>query len=207
MFADAKKSGAAYGWVAILAIAVFICAWIAAYSADSSWSWTESCLGDFGISDNEDAVHYFNYGCLLSGILLAAYGAGKASYEAKIGYKISGLLTAFVGISVLFLGVFTLDYAGGDYFRFFGMLAAILVACSLIAECAGLWIDGGSKRAIAGIGIVFAIVVGTCALGLALEEAEHVGVALALAWFVIDGVVFLASHLSVKKAENKECAC
>ncbi len=73
------------------------------------WNGNEYTLSDLGKHGNQMSSLFFNGGCWLSGMILAAGGVGKAVSE--------GGLDRFAGISLVIsgIGLFTLGFATGDY--------------------------------------------------------------------------------------------
>ena len=142
MNADAKKHAAAFGWFGICAGVAFCFMWLACYGADSSWEWGTNALSDFGVSDT-DAATYFEWGCVISAILLAFFGVGEAlNDKRKSGYLAEGILLALAGICLIFVGFYDSDYEGGDIHEFFAVLAATLFAFAAASWAAQTWYDG-----------------------------------------------------------------
>ena len=183
MNADAKKHAAAFGWFGICAGVAFCFMWLACYGADSSWEWGTNALSDFGVSDT-DAATYFEWGCVISAILLAFFGVGEAlNDKRKSGYLAAGILLALAGICLIFVGFYDSDYEGGDIHEFFAVLAATLFAFAAASWAAQTWYDG--KVIVAGAAVVLFCVSLFSAFGFAEEEWEVISIVAGLVWLFI----------------------
>lgn len=193
MNADAKKHAAAFGWFGILAVAAFCIIWLACYSIDTAWVWGENSISDFGTSDT-DAASYFKYGLVVAGILLAIFGIGETVNRKTFGYVLSGIVTVIAGLCVVMVGLFTLDYEGGDLHHFFATIMAILMAASALAFAGQSFYCNKILRG--GIVVVlFTVVIGT-AFAFEFEEFE--------VWAAVCAIIFYGMYSVLTVAENIE---
>lgn len=189
MNTSVKNSSAAFGWVGIVAAVAFIVMWIACYQADSSWTWGVDALSNFGVSGT-DAADYFNYGCVISGILLAIYGVGKAQSSNVKGYTVAGIMLALTGICVMAVGVFTNDVHNGDYHDFFAILASVFMFAGIIATAIQQYYDGLVIPV--GIAMIFCLAIIMCTLVFNPEKYEVYSIVIALFWIIMDGALMVA---------------
>lgn len=199
MKAVSTRHAAAFGWIGLIAVAVFAVMWLACLSVDSSWEWGVDSLSQFGVSDT-DAADYFMYGCIASGAILAVFGIGLAwSQSPRAGLVSAGVLYIIAGVCVALLGYFDLDYEGGDLHDFFAVMAGILVLGASIAAAADYWSAG--KTALGGVAVVLFCIAAACYLGLVEEEAEVWSIVCALVWTGIVGAATVAGGIKGGKKE------
>ena len=73
------------------------------------WNGNEYTLSDLGKHGNQMSSLFFNGGCWLSGIILAAGGVGKSVSERGLN-RLAGISLAISGAGLFALGLATSDY-------------------------------------------------------------------------------------------------
>ena len=185
------------GWLGILALAVIIAA-IVMSAATSGWEFGLNSISDLGVMDGS---LIFNVGLIMAGILLIAYGTGRATYDTGL-YGAGAICAALAGIGIVLLAVFNLDMGSGYMHYLSAMWAALFLATAMIVNSIQLWRDGGNRRIIAGIAIgVFMISIITL-IAMTPAQWETYTVFAALIWFILDIGTYLASGLKAKEVKN-----
>ena len=100
---------AAFAVVGIVAAALFAVMWIIMAEGDPTWVLGENTLSDLGISINDDVATEFKYTCMITGILLLVFGAGKAYCENGASTA-SGVFAAIAGVFIVLVGLYNKDY-------------------------------------------------------------------------------------------------
>jgi len=174
----------AFSWLGMIGVAVFLIAWATAASVDAAWQFGVNTLSEFGVSDT-DASLYFNYGCcMLTGILIAAFGLGRALYARNAGHTAGGAFLIVGGVFLALVGIFTMDDM--DAHRFVAVSTALFMFCGIIAVAAGNWV--ADKKLFAGIGIIITCVLIAMAMAFDVAELEAYGIILAMIWFLSESV-------------------
>jgi hypothetical membrane protein len=166
----------------MIGVAVFVIAWVCAASVDTAWQFGVNNLSEFGISDT-DARLYFNYGCILAGIIVAIFGAGRALNTENAGHTAGGAFIAVGGVFLALIGVFTMD---SSLHNLVAVSAALFILMGIVAVTAGNW--AADRKIIAGAGIVFVVFLSVMLLVFDVAELEAYGIILALVWFLIESV-------------------
>ncbi|MGI6008675.1 MAG: DUF998 domain-containing protein [Methanomethylophilus sp.] len=206
MNADAKRHAAAFGWIGIIAGVMFCLTWLACYSADSSWVWGTNSFSDFGISDT-DAATYFEWGCIITSILLAVYGIGEALNSKKVGFISCGIILVFTGLSLVMVGFYDADYEGGDIHDFFAVLGATLFVFASLFWTGQCWYDG--KILAAGAPVVLYMISFFSYVSFEWEEWEVISLVLAAFWLIEAATYTVARNVQPKNpvdavARNKK---
>ncbi|MCL2031747.1 MAG: DUF998 domain-containing protein [Methanomassiliicoccaceae archaeon] len=183
-----KDHSVAFAWFGMIGVAAFIIAWVCAASIDTAWEFGVNKLSEFGISDT-DASLYFNYGCMITGALVAVFGVGCAVYAKNMGRAVGGALLVLGGVALALVGVYTMN--DGDLHSFAAVSAALLIFLAMIAFAAGNWI--ADKKIFAGIGIVLIFLLATMALVFDVAELEAYGIILVMMWFLAESVNMVLS--------------
>lgn len=180
-----KHSPAPFAVVGIVAAAFFAVMWIVAANGDSTWVLGESMISNLGVSDVDDTANEFMYGCIITGILVIVFGAGKAYCEQGASTA-SGIFLAATGLFLALVGIFDENYGNGDAHDAFAYLFFIFLfvsaACSIFGDHAeGKKINAAITAAL--ILIVIGAIVGK-------EEAyyESAAAVCALLWIVAESV-------------------
>ena len=92
----------------LFGVAFFSICWLCAVVSDPSWTLGENMVSDLGVSDT-NAAYFFNYGCIITGIILCAYGIMSAYYGNGTFEKISYVLIDAAGAALIGVGTFTED--------------------------------------------------------------------------------------------------
>ena len=93
-------------FIGLLGIAVFSLCWLCAVLIDSSWTFGTNMVSDLGVSDTY-ARYFFNYGSIIAGVLLCAYGLLSTYYSKPVFERISYLLISLAGAFLIGVGSFT----------------------------------------------------------------------------------------------------
>lgn len=180
-----KHSPAPFAVVGIVAAAFFAVMWIVAAQGDASWVLGESTVSDLGISANDDTANEFMYGCIITGILVIVFGAGKAYCENGASTA-AGLFIAAAGLFLALLGIFDKNYGNGDAHQAFAYLCFIFIAVGAVCSMFGDHAEGKKINA-AITGALILIVVGAV-VGKELAYYEAVATVCALLWLVSESV-------------------
>jgi len=183
-----KDRSIAFAWAGMIGVAAFIIAWMCAEAVDTAWQFGINTLSEFGVSDT-DASLYFNYGCMITGILVAVFGVGRAVYAKNVGHSLGGVLLVFGGASLALVGVYTMD--DGDLHKFVAVCAALFIFLSMIAIAAGNW--SANRKILAGIGIVFVFLLIAMCMAYDIAKLEAYGIILAMIWFLLESVNMILS--------------
>jgi hypothetical membrane protein len=140
-------------------------------------------LSGFGVSET-DASFYFNYGCIITGVLLAVFGAGIGLYSKHIGYCVGGTLLFAGGILFALVGVYTQDV--GDLHAAVAIGGALCIFAGMISVTVANWVSG--RKVFAGFGIVAACVVLFAAFALPLAGLEAYGILAGMIWILAECV-------------------
>jgi hypothetical membrane protein len=175
-----KDHSAAFAWVGLIAIVVFLFAWICADAIDAAWVFAVNTISELGVSET-DASLYFNYGCRFTGILLVIFGAGRAIYSKNAGHTAEGVLIIIGGAALALVGVYTMD--GDDQSHLFvSVAAALFMYLAIIASAAGSWVKG--NKMFAGLSIIISLVLFAMFFAYDLAKLEAYGIILVMVWML-----------------------
>jgi len=183
-----KDRSIAFAWFGMAGVAVFIITWMCAEAVDTAWQFGTNTLSEFGVSDT-DASLYFNYGCKIAGILVAIFGLGRAAYAKNFGHITGGVLLIFGGAALALVGVYTLDEQ--TLHNFVASAAAMFIFVSMMAIAAGNW--AANRKFLAGIGIVFVLMLTAMFFAFDIAMLEAYGIILAIIWFLLESVNMIIS--------------
>jgi hypothetical membrane protein len=172
----------------MIGVAVFITAWVCAASVDTAWQFGVNTLSEFGISDTAASL-YFNYGCMLTGLLIMIFGLGRALNAANWGHIAGGALIVFGGAFLALVGVYTMDEGNVHYFV--AISAALFISLGMAAVAIGNW--SADKKIFAGVGIVSVCLFIIMVFALDVAEIEAYGIILAMVWFLTESVNMILS--------------
>ena len=184
---EVKRSAKGLGVLGLVAAILFAFIWIVAANADPLWILGDNTLSDLGTSDVELTKNLFNYGCMLTGVLIFIYGAGKTVVSEKAGAA-SGILLCAASVFLFCIGIYTNDYNVHNYFA-----AAFFILLAFAVLCGGID-DGKNGRmlnAAVAACVLFSSLAVLAAMGLAMGEA--VAVAMGLIWLAADGIKYILS--------------
>jgi len=189
-----KDHSALFAWLGLVAVVVFAMAWICAASVDTAWHFGVNNLSEFGISDTA-ARSYFNYGCMITGILVTVFGAGRTAFAINIGHALGGALLFSGGIALALIGVYTMAPETNEIHVIVALTAAVFIFAAIVAITFGNWY--ANRKLLAGIGIVVIFCMIPIALFLNIPSIEGYGIILALIWLTAES----ASMLIYKKKD------
>lgn len=185
-----KDHSVAFSWCGIIGVAAFIIAWVCAASIDSSWEFAVNTLSEFGISDT-DARYYFNYGCIITGAIIAIFGFGHVSTARNSGHTAGGILMIVGGVFLALIGLVTMDVGNGNLHNYVAISAALFLFLAMIAIGAGNWAAG--NKLFGGVTLVFVCVFIAMALTYTVAELEAYGIILAMIWFILESIRMIIS--------------
>ncbi|MDO5852800.1 MAG: DUF998 domain-containing protein [Thermoplasmata archaeon] len=178
-----KVSPAPFAVIGIVAAFLFAVVWIVAAKNDPSWVFGDNTLSDMGISDVQLTADLFMYGCIITGILILVFGAGKACSEA--GYsRASGILLAAAGVFLVLVGVYNKDFGNGNTHETVAWLFFVFLALAAIVSIFGDMAEGKRLNGIITT-ILVLICIGVC-IGNTLAYTEGVVVACSLIWLLAE---------------------
>jgi len=178
-----KDHSVAFSWLGMIGVAVFLIAWACAASIDTAWQFGVNTLSEFGVSDT-DASLYFNYGCMITGILVAAFGLGRAAYPKNKWHVGGGIFLALGGIFLALVGMFTMD--SWDTHRLVAIYMTTFLFFGIVAVTAGNW--AAERKIFAGIGIVAICMLVCMMFAFDVAKIEAYGIMLAMVWFLAESV-------------------
>jgi len=183
-----KDRSIAFAWVGMIGVAVFIIAWICAAAIDTTWQFGTNTLSELGISST-DASYYFNYGCRVTGILIAIFAIGRTAYAKNAGHDVGGILLFFGGAALALVGVYTMN--DGEMHKYVALAAAWLIYLAMISIAAGNW--AANRKILAGIGVVFVFVLAAMFFAYDLATLEAYGIIIAIIWFLLESTNMIIS--------------
>lgn len=176
-----KDHSIAFAWFGLTGVAAFIIAWFCADGIDAAWRFGVDNISDLGVSET-DAGLYFNYGCIITGVLLAVMGIGRAVYGKTAGHIAGGLLIVFGSIALAFVGIYAADEGGMH--NFVAVCAALFMFSAMIAVAAGNW--SADRKLFAGIDIVIIFLIMAMFLAYDVAGFEAYGIILAMMWIITE---------------------
>jgi hypothetical membrane protein len=185
-----KDHSAIFAWLGLVAVAVFTIAWICAASLDTAWHFGVNTLSEFGISDTA-ARYYFNYGCIITGLLVMIFGFGRTAFGKNLGHGVGGALLVSGGIALALVGVFTMDYSTEQMHYIIAMTMAAFFFGAIIAITFGNWF--ADRKIFAGVGIVVIFCLIPMIFVLDVAAIEGYGIVLALIWLTTESMNMLIS--------------
>jgi hypothetical membrane protein len=197
MFRAMKLSNdysAMFAWLGLVGVVVFAIAWICAASLDASWQFAVNNLSEFGISDTA-AKYYFNYGCVITGILVTLFGAGRTIFAKNLGHAVGGALLFSGGIALAFVGVYTMDPATNDIHVLLAITAAAFFFGAIVAATFGNWYS--DKKIFAGIGIIVILCLIPMIFFLEIAALEAYGIILVMIWIAAECLNLIISSKKV----------
>jgi hypothetical membrane protein len=105
---EVKKSNTSFAVAGLCGAFLFAVVWLVAGMADGAWTFSEDLFCDLGLSYDSVASNLFQYGLILTGLLLAYLGIGKVLREKKVSC-VAGVFTFVAGLSLVVLGGFIVD--------------------------------------------------------------------------------------------------
>ncbi len=179
---EENRSAAGFGAIGIVAAFIFAVVWVVAASADPSWTLGSDFVSKLGVSDVSFAADVFNYGIIIAGILVFAYGTGKAF--AYVGSDCaSGVLLAASGVLMVLIG---LIHSGSEWHTIIAVLLFVCLAFGVLA--AGIT-DGKEGRMLNAA--VCACVLSAALIsfaGISPEMGEAVMIGGSIVWVIADSL-------------------
>lgn len=192
MKANVNNHSSAFGWVGIIAVVTFIIMWVLCYTAESSWAWDVNKLGEFGLL--EKSADYFNYGIIIFGVLISAFGVGRALDPEHPGYAVSGALLIISGILFAMMGLITADVSDGDYQKYITFFGALFLVAGLVASAVQNHFNGMVIPV--GAAIIMFILMVFLYVQYGFQEGQLYFVILLAAWTVLDAAVMIANGIT-----------
>jgi hypothetical membrane protein len=185
-----KDHSAVFAWLGLIAVVIFAIAWICAASLEPGWHFGVNTLSEFGISDTA-AKYYFNYGCMITGILVTIFGAGRTGSAKNLGQAVGGALLFSGGIALALIGVYTMDPSTYDVHTLLAATMAAFFFGAMIAIAFGNWY--ANRKIFAGVGIVVTFCLVPMMFALDLAAFEGYGIILAMIWLIAESVNMIIS--------------
>jgi hypothetical membrane protein len=179
-----QKSVAPFAFVGILSGVLAPIMFVIAIFADGSWTFNVDMLSALGISNVAIAASLFKWTCVVAGITLLFFGAGKAYIRMTGLDAVSGLFLAVSGVFLVGVGLVTLDNA--NIHHFFAALHFAMILIAMVAGTVGDWQKGRLITASVG---ACALVIFLCStVGLTMAGAEVVLVFCFCVWTVVQSL-------------------
>ncbi len=175
-----KRNPGPFAAIGLFAALAFAVALVVAMTADASWVYGESSLHNLVTSDVELTEQLLYYGCIVGGILMIVFGAGKAFCECG-GNCASGLMIAFSGLFLLISAIMGTDL-GDDTHAILEILVYLFLFLAMVLSMFGDW-NSGARLSAAIYGILVLIVIGS-AIGMNEAKWETVLVACGIMWAI-----------------------
>lgn len=188
----------AIGWIGALAVAFAVGAIIVAVAANPSWQIDVNPICDLGVG--ESSLTY-TIGMAIAGILLAVFGAGRAAF-GKNYHAEASIITAALGICIVLLSYFTIDYKDGDFHNYLTYIAMLFFAVAAIVHSYQYWFDGGARRITAGVGIIALTVCIAALLSMSFDVFTNVVVIAGLVWFAADATTYVYGNINSLKVKE-----
>lgn len=185
-----KDHSVAFSWCGIIGVAAFIIAWVSAATIDTSWEFAVNTLSEFGISDT-NARYFFNYGCLITGALVAIFGFGHTLSAKNGGHTAGGILLVIGGIFLALIGVITMDVGNGNLHNYVAGGMGLFIFLGMVAIGAGNWFAG--RKMFAGITLIFACIIIALVVTCTVAELEAYGIMIAMVWFILESIRMIIS--------------
>ncbi len=180
----------AFAWIGIIAAVVFTISWIGAIAQDSSWVFGKDMLSDLGVSDT-DAKFYFNYGCcMLTAVLIAAFGVSSLGYASNRYIATGGALLILSAIPLFFVGVIAKD-CDIDAHRSIAYLMGTLLLLAICLYAGGFWANGHEVFAAVPVIMIIALIGVYIKNGMAGFESW--GAVCAIIWIIVASVDMMLS--------------
>ncbi len=189
-----KSTNFISGWVGLLAIAVIVVAIVIA-AACTDWQFGKKGLDILAIKDK---TMVFPLGMTVGGILMAVYGASRASTEKGLGVAYC-ICAALAGLSLIFFAIVTKDVAKTANILLFGATAAFLGLGIVIGSYIN-WTNGGIGRIVGGFGVVIFVIFVAVFFTM---NWQAIAPFLAIMWYALDVIVYIANGV----LESREVAC
>ena len=161
---DTKKmSPAPFAFIGIILGTMIPLAFSVAIFADGFWTFNINTLSDLGVSFEPLAANVFNYTCIIGGILMMVFGAGKLFIRSGKDAA-SGFFVAIAGVFLMAVGIFNESYSVHNLVAWsFFACATIALVVSLISD----WEKGRKLTAAVSTTALFASVIAIPAFTLA----------------------------------------
>jgi len=104
-----KQRNVLVGILALHAVVIFSVCWFAASVSDPTWVFGANYLSDLGVSKYTWGHKFFNGGCLIAGVMLAACGTALIVTKERTLDVLAGLFALIAGIAMSLIGVVTED--------------------------------------------------------------------------------------------------
>jgi len=176
-----KDHSIAFAWIGMIAVVAFLIAWIGASTADPSWKFAVNNLSDFGVSKTNASL-FFNYGCMITGALLAAFGFGRARYQKGMGNLVGGIFFILGGLGLIGVGLYPSDT--GDLHTCSAVTAGLFIFLGIVAVTVVNW--AADKKLFAGIGIVAAFLLVAMFIAYNIAKLEAYGIIVVMIWVLAE---------------------
>ena len=184
-------------FIGLLGIAVFSLCWLCAVLIDSSWTFGTNMVSDLGVSDTY-ARYFFNYGSIIAGVLLCAYGLLSTYYSKPVFERISYLLISLAGAFLIGVGSFTENTGWPHNLSAYSLF--ILAALSAIIR---MFIDL-KHRDIVPAAITFLLIVSTVAVAYVetFPFLEAFAIIILLIWLTMTCLRTIIANMGTVKQLN-----
>lgn len=116
--------------IGLVGIIIFSICWICAVILDGTWVFGENMVSDLGVSDT-DAKYFFNYGCIVAGIIIYVYGILTAYFNKSTLDRICYVLIAIAGMFLIGVGTFTEDLGWPHNLCAYSLFIAVFISAIL----------------------------------------------------------------------------
>ncbi len=182
---------APYAIIGVVATIIFASIWIVAASNDPLWVFGESMLSDMGVSEERLTADLFNYGCMLTGALLAVFGLGRSITSSD---RFIGVAIVFAGAFLFLIGMF--DENTGAIHDACASLFFIILILTMFVTIVTDWNHG--RRFVAMITAVLIVTVMSTFVGKPLPYIEAIAVISGLIWVIGQSYVMVTMKRSVR---------
>ena len=179
--------------IGFLAVAVFCVCWITAVCADPTWKFGKDSLSDMGVSDVPLTADLFMAACIITGLLGMVFSLSKIKFE-KGGNRISGYLLLASCFFLIGVGIFNMEYNGGDMHYLNAYLFFGLILLSVIASAVGDYSEGRYKYLAATVGLL--VLIFGCVALTEFAMYEAIGVIAAMVWLVLQSLKLVIASLN-----------
>lgn len=155
---EVKKSNAPFAMAGLCGAFLFAVMWFVAAQADGGWTFSETLVCKLAESANCTASSVFQYGTILSGLLLAYLGVGKVLHSDWLN-RAGGILVVIAGFCLIIVGGFVLD-KNADIHEIAYYLFMTFMAIGILLSTIGDFINGRNLSGAANAAI-FVVMLGS----------------------------------------------
>lgn len=181
---EVKKSNVPFALAGLCGAFLFAVMWFVAAQADGSWIFSETLVCSLGESTSCTASSVFQYGSILSGLLLAYLGMGKVLHSDWLN-RAGGILVVLAGFCLIIVGGFVLD-SNADIHEIGYYLFMTFMAVGILLSLIGDFINGRNLCGAANA-VIFIVMIASL-FSMELEFVESWITLMTIVWMFTESV-------------------